>query len=52
MRFKYWNKIANAYTSEDVILAIKYMLHDEFDAEYAVVCISPEHVSKRIGDLP
>jgi len=43
-----WKEIADAKTSDDIILALKYMLHDEFDAEYVIVYISPENISRKI----
>ncbi len=45
---RFWKEISEAASSDDVILSVKYMLHEIFDAEYVVVYIAPEHISRKI----
>ncbi len=43
-----WKDISLAPTSDEIILTIKDLMHDEFDAEYVIVYISPDQSAKKI----
>jgi len=42
------NEISLAPTSDEIILTIKDLMHEEFDAEYVIVYISPEQVARKV----
>lgn len=49
MKKALWKTISEATNSDSIILGIKEMLHTVFDAEYVIVYIAPELVSRKLG---
>ena len=43
-----WKNISNATNSDSILLEVKEMLHTTFDAEYVIVYIAPELVSRKL----
>ena len=44
-----WQKIADALTGDDIMVELKRMLHDMFDAEYVIVFVAPEAPLKKVS---
>ena len=44
-----WQKVADAPSGDDIMVELKLMLHDLFDAEYVIVFVAPEAPLEKIS---